>query len=220
MSDREFTLIIGNKNLSSWSLRPWLLMTYFNIPFEEKLVRLDVAETRKDLLQQSPSGLVPCLTHRGFNVWDSLAIAEYLAEVFPEKNLWPTDTFARARARSLAAEMHTGFGAIRATWPMEFCREEAKVWGGPGVRKEINRLETLWDDALSQYGSEAQGPFLFGSFSVADAMFAPIVSRLRTYGPVRTSARIVAWLEAVWSLPAMQKWGEGAAQEVRAGWYE
>ena len=219
MSTEEFKLVIGNKNLSSWSLRPWLVMTYFNIPFKEQLIRLDVPETRGRIREHSPSGLVPCLIHGERHVWDSLAICEYLADLYPQKQLWPVEVNARARARAMSAEMHSGFSSLREVWPMEFCKEEAKVWGGPGVRKDISRLQALWTETLDLYGDEQDGPFLFGPFTIADAMFAPVVSRLRTYGPVRVPSRIAEWLDAVWDLAAMRKWGEGAQSEVDAGWY-
>jgi glutathione S-transferase len=214
-----FTLIIGNKNLSSWSLRPWLLMKHFDIPFKEQLIRLDVPETRAQIKEHSPSGLVPCLKNNDEVIWDSLAIAEYLAELFPEKNMWPSDPAARARARCIAAEMHSGFSNLRETWPMEFCREGARLWGGPGVRKDVSRLMALWGEALDDFGAKEEGPFLFGDFSIADAMYAPVVSRLRTYGPVPVPSKIIDYLEAVWNLPAMRKWGQGAKDEVEAGWY-
>lgn len=216
----DFTLIIGSKNLSSWSLRPWLVMKAFDIPFREVLIRLDQPESRAALKAHSPSGLVPCLRKGDLTIWDSLAISEYLAELYPEKQLWPENSAARAMARSMCAEMHSGFSNIRDTWPMEFAREGANVWGGPGVRKDIGRLQFLWSEALEHYGSGEDGSFLFGDFSIADAMFAPVVSRLRTYGPVRVSTRIAAWLDTLWTHPAMQEWGEGARREVDAGWYK
>ncbi|MCI5048114.1 MAG: glutathione S-transferase family protein [Aquisalinus sp.] len=216
----DLTLVIGSKNLSSWSLRPWLVMKAFDISFNEVLIRLDQPESRAALKAHSPSGLVPCLRHGELAIWDSLAITEYLAELYPEKKLWPENPSARALARSMSAEMHSGFSNIRDTWPMEFAREGAQVWGGPGVHKDIGRLQYLWNEALEAYGTGEDTSFLFGEFSIADAMFAPVVSRLRTYGPVRVSTRIAAWLENIWNLPAMKEWGQGARHEVDKGWYK
>lgn len=219
MAEDKFTLIIGNKNLSSWSLRPWVLMHHFDIPFSETLIRLDQPDTRATIKDVSPSGLVPCLIHNDVHVWDSLAIAEYLNELFPEKNLWPRGLKARALARCIASEMHSGFSGLRGTWPMDFVQEEKRLWGGPGVRKDVSRVITLWEDALTRFGDSLGGPFLFGRFSIADAMYAPVVSRLRTYGPVRVPEKVADYLEAMWTLPAMQAWGAGARKEAEAGWY-
>ena len=219
MADTDFTLIIGNKNLSSWSLRPWVLMKHFDIPFAEKMIRLDQPDTRATIKDVSPSGLVPCLVHGDNHIWDSLAIAEYLAELYPDQHLWPRGQKARALARCLASEMHSGFSSLRGTWPMDFVKEGKGLWGGPGVRKDITRIVTLWEDALERYGASLGGPFLFGRFSIADAMYAPVVSRFRTYGPLRVSEPVAEYLETMWTLPAMQEWGEGARKEADAGWY-
>lgn len=219
MSDTDFTLVIGNKNLSSWSLRPWIAMRLADIPFTEQMIRLDQPETRGTIKDVSPSGLVPLLKHGEHQIWDSLAICEYLADLYPEKRLWPEDRDARARARCLAAEMHSGFSSLRGTWPMDFVKEGKGLWGGPGVRKDIARISALWQETLEAYGKHGDGPFLFGHFTIADAMFAPVVSRFRTYGPVRVAPIVADYLEAVWTLPAMRDWGEGARQEAEAGWY-
>ncbi len=216
---QNLTLIIGSKNLSSWSLRPWLLLKTFDIPFSEVLIRLDRPETSAAIKAHSPSGLVPCLRHGEQVIWDSLAICEYVADLYPDRDLWPANLPARALARSMSCEMHSSFSSLRRVWPMEFKREGARVFGGPGVKKDIARLVYLWGEALDAYGSKSDGPFLFGDFSIADAMFAPVVSRLRTYGPVRVPTKVTHWLDAVWALPAMQEWGEGAQEEVDAGWY-
>ncbi len=194
-------------------------MRVFEIPFREVVIRLDRPESKAAILAHSPSGLVPCLRDGEAVIWDSLAIGEYLAELYPERNLWPESLQARTMARSMSAEMHTGYSVLRRTWPMEFAREGARVYGGPDVRKDIDRLVSIWGDALDLYGNKTDGPFLFGKFCIADAMFAPVVSRLRTYGPVRVPTKITKWLDAVWSLPALQTWGEGAREEVEAGWY-
>lgn len=219
MSTDNFHLIIGNKNLSSWSLRPWLVLTHFGIPFHETLIRLDRPETRAKIREHSPSGLVPCLFHGEFAVWDSLAICEYLNELFPDRAMWPEERHSMARARSISLEMHSGFSALRTVWPMEFCRERADLWGGPAVRRDVARILQIFDETLEQFGNE-DGPFLFGRFSIADAMFAPVISRFRTYGPVHVPARVIDYMDAVWTLPAMRSWGDGAREEVDAGWYE
>ncbi|MGV6801187.1 MAG: glutathione S-transferase family protein [bacterium] len=221
MSREGFNLIIGNKNLSSWSLRPWLVMKQFNIPFRETLIRLDVADSKKQLLNWSPNGLVPCLQHGDQAIWDSLAICEYLADIFPEKNLWPEDIDDRARARCVSHEMHAGFTTLRTVWPMEFCRARAHVWGGPGVRKDIAHILNLLDTTLFEFGEKkGNGPFLFGTFSIADAFYAPVISRFNTYGPVKMPSRVVAYMDTIWSLPALQEWGDGARHEVTQGWYD
>lgn len=179
------TLVIGDKNLSSWSLRPWLLMKQAGIPFTERLVRLDRPETKAEIAKFSPSGRVPCLVDGETAIWDSLSIAEYLAERFPEKSLWPAETRARAIARSVAAEMHSGFAALRSFWPMNFARE-GMAHMTYGIGADIARIADIWETCRRDFGprSSEGGPFLFGAFSVADAMYAPVVSRFQTYGPV------------------------------------
>ncbi len=210
----NFELIIGNKNLSSWSLRPWLVMKHFDIPFTETMIWLDVPETRKTIKDRSASGLVPCLYDDDMAVWDSLAICEYLAESFPEKNLWPTNKAARARARSIAAEMHSGFSALRGTWPMEICKVGLNVNQGPGVKQDVAKVIALWEAARRDFGQDAGGPFLFGDFSIADAMFAPVVSRFETYGPVDMPDNVQTFYDAILALPAMQDWTAGAKAEI------
>ncbi len=211
------TLIIGNKNLSSWSLRPWLLMKQAGIDFTEKKILLDLPDSRAKLRAVSPSGLVPCLRDDDFEVWDSLAIMEYLADRFPEKQLWPGNIKARARARALASEMHSGFSNLRTVWPMDFIREDKAMHIGPGLDRDIKRILGLWEEARRDFGEQMQGdeagPFLFGRFSITDAMFAPVVSRFKTYGPVAMSGRAQGWFDMIWSLPAMEEWAEGARAE-------
>ncbi|NRA30308.1 MAG: glutathione S-transferase family protein [Parvularculaceae bacterium] len=214
----DLTLVIGNKNLSSWSLRPWILMKHFDIPFEEVKIRLDVPGYKEELRQHSPSGLVPCLKVSGREIWDSLAIAETLADWYPQKNLWPEDLVARARARCLAAEMHAGFSDLRNVWPMDICNEGKGMSCGPGVSINLKRIHQLWTDARAEFGDG--GPFLFGEFSIADAMYAPVVSRIRTYGPVKLFDPLQDYMDAIWNHPAMVEWREGAAEEVRDGWYD
>ncbi len=203
-------LIIGNKNYSSWSMRPWVLMTELGIPFLEKKLRFDFSENsayRQEVARYSSSGLVPVLMDEGLAVWDSLAIAESLHEQHPQAGVWPADTAARARARCLAAEMHSGFGALRNHCPMniEASLPEVgeRIWAEQaGVRANVARIESAWAEALQAHG----GPFLFGAYSAADAMFAPVCMRFISYAlPLSETARayvqraaashgVVAWV--------------------------
>lgn len=214
------TLTIGDKNLSSWSLRPWLLLTQAGIPFTEENIRLDRPETRKILSEKSPSGLVPFLTHKqqggDVKIWDSLAIMEYVAELYPEKELWPADQKARAVARSVAAEMHSGFSALRTVWPMVFTREGLCHVTSGGVQRDIDRINDLWTSCRIEFGATADsgGDFLFGKFSIADAMYAPVVSRFVTYGPVKLSPEASRYRDMIFALPAMKAWGDGARAEI------
>lgn len=208
------TLYIGDKNLSSWSLRPWLILKHAGIPFTEKMIRLGQPTTRSDILDKSPNGLVPCLVDGDVTVWDSLAIAEYLAEMFPEKNLWPQGKAARAEARAVSAEMHSGFASLRTVWPMVFSREGMRHIQPDAVRKDVARIVEIWSNAREKFGS--QGPFLFGAFSIADAMYAPVVSRFVTYGPLDLPKPAAEWRDMMFALPAMKEWGAAAKAEVGA----
>jgi glutathione S-transferase len=207
-------LVIGNKNYSSWSMRPWVLMKQLGIPFEERKLRFDFdadSAFRKAVAQVSPAGLVPVLLDEGFAVWDTLAITEYLAEKHPA--VWPADRRQRARARSLCAEMHGGFGALRSHCPMniEAALPEAgaRVWAEQAaVRANVARIEAAWAEALAASG----GPFLFGGFSAADAFFAPVCMRLATYGlPVNDTTR--AYVERVKAAPGVAAWIADALAE-------
>lgn len=208
---QKLTLAIGDKNLSSWSLRPWLLMKQAAVPFTEETIYLDRPETREILAEKSPSGLVPFLTHGDVKIWDSLAISEYVSELYPEKQLWPANRSARAVARAVSAEMHSGFSALRTVWPMNFTREGLRHLTG-NVRRDIERIDALWSMCRKRY--RAGGDFLFGAFSIADAMYAPVVSRFVTYGPLALSAEAAAYMETIRALPAYREWGEGARAEV------
>lgn len=208
-------LVIGNKNYSSWSMRPWVLMAGLGIPFEERKLRFDFSADsafRKAVAQVSPAGLVPVLLDDGFPVWDTLAIAEYLAERHP--GVWPTDAKARARARSLCAEMHGGFGALRSACPMniEASLPEvgARIWTEQeAVRRNVARLESMWAEALAASG----GPFLFGPFCAADAFFAPVVMRFATYAlPVSDATR--GYMARVMAQPGVARWIEDALAEA------
>ena len=211
----NLTLTIGDKNLSSWSFRPWFLMTQASVPFTEENIRLDRPETRAILNEKSPSGFVPFLTHGETQIWDSIAIMEYVADLFPEKKLWPEDIAARGLARAVSAEMHSGFSALRSVWPMMFLREHPKHTTQAGVARDIARIDSLWTRCRQEFG--AGGDFLFGDFSIADAMYAPVVSRFFTYGPVDVSATSAAYMETIRATDAWKKWRAGAEAEVAVG---
>ncbi len=210
-------LVIGNKNYSSWSMRPWVLMTQAGIPFEEVLLRFDgfSAESsfKRRITAITPTGRVPVLVDDGFAVWDTLAIAETLAERFPEKRLWPADAKARARARSVCAEMHSGFTALRTHYPMNIEARLPDVGAKllaeqPGLRADLERIVAMWGGLLREHG----GPMLFGEFSIADAFFAPVVMRLATYAPPLPED-ILAYMARVQALPGVAAWIEGALAE-------
>ena len=209
-------LVIGNKNYSSWSMRPWVLMKQLGIAFEERALRLDFAEGspfRQAVAQINPAGLVPVLVDEGLAVWDTLAIAEYLHETHPGAGVWPAGTRQRARARCLAAEMHSGFGALRSHCPMNIeaslPEAGARVWvEQAGVRANVQRLEGMWAQALADSG----GPFLFGAFGAVDAFYAPVCTRLRSYA-LPVSAGTAAYVERVLATPAVQAWVAGALAE-------
>ncbi len=214
-------LAIGNKNYSSWSMRPWVLLKHFGLPFEEIALRFDDMAPGSPFKQAvdrlSPAGRVPVLLHGELAVWDSLAIAEYLAEYaaehFPEHALWPRDPSQRARARSVCAEMHSGFGALRNACPMNI--EAALPEVGPrvlaeqpGVAADLARICALWTDALAASG----GPFLFGGFSIVDAYYAPVVARLRTYA-LPVPPVVQAYMDRVWASPGVSAWVADALAE-------
>jgi glutathione S-transferase len=210
-------LYIGNKNYSSWSMRPWVLLTGAGIPFEEKMVRFDSFDAQsafKSVVAAiNPVGKVPVLVDDGFAVWDTLAIAEYLAERFPDKQLWPADARARARARSVCAEMHSSFTALRSHCSMNIEASLPEVgrilWRDQaGVRADIARLEAMWTGLLAEHG----GPMLFGDFGIADAYFAPVCSRIRTYA-LPVSPTVAAYVDRVHQLPAVQAWVQQALAE-------
>jgi glutathione S-transferase len=213
----EFTLVIGNKNYSSWSLRPWLLMTQTGIAFEEKRLRLETEDGstfKTTLLSIAPTGRVPLLVDDGFAVWDSLAIAEYLADRFPGKRLWPADARARARARCLCAEMHSGFSQLRNVFGMNIEASFAEIGArvlreNDAVARDVRRIDSLFEQALDASG----GPFLFGAdFGIADAYFAPVCTRIRTFAlPVGTSSQ--AYVARMLALPSFLAWEKDALAE-------
>ena len=205
----RFTLFIGNKCFSSWSLRPWIGMKHFGIPFEERTIRLRTPETAASLAAVSPTGQVPVLLDDGKVIWETLAILEYLAECFPEHPFWPGSRDVRAQARCAATEMHSGFRALRYAWPMNLRRPHAHKSLEGEAEADRRRVEAVWRACLDRSG----GPFLFGAFTSADAMYAPMVTRFDTYGG-ELPAEILAYVEAVLALPAMREWVADAAAET------
>jgi glutathione S-transferase len=203
-------LIIGNKNYSSWSLRPWLAMTVTGIAFEEEVVPMNTPEFKARVHALSPTGRVPLLIDGDTIVWESLAIIEYLNEAFPQAKLWPEDRSARAHARAVANEMHAGFVPLRRACPMNLWRPVTTPSLAPEVRANVARIDALWSDCRARFG--AGGAFLFGAFSAADAMYGPVVSRFRTYG-VAVSPTAAAYMEAVLGLPAWHAWHDAALRE-------
>lgn len=203
-------LVMGNKNYSSWSLRPWLAMSHAGIAFEEEPVRLFTPEFAPHVAKYSKARHVPILVDGELKIWDSLAICEYLAEKFPEKNLWPKDAAKRAEARSVAAEMHSGFSLLRVNLPMNIRASLPTTRWTHVVQRDIDRVIEIWTGLRERHA--ADGPFLFGEFSIADAFYAPVVTRFHTY-QVKLPALAQAYADHIRSLPAMQKWIAGANTE-------
>ncbi len=211
------TLVIGNKNYSSWSLRAWLLLRQAGIAFEEIRLPLDTPEFSARIGSYSPTGRVPVLLTELGPVWDTLAIAEYLAESFPDRQLWPADRKLRATARSLSAEMHSGFPLIRSLLPMNCRALDRRVKVNDSLQMEIDRVTGLWRDCLVADGGIE--PWLFGAFSIADAMYAPVVSRFVTYG-IRLESQAGEYVSAVMDSRGMREWCEAAARESEVLSYE
>ncbi|MDM9379184.1 glutathione S-transferase family protein [Chlorogloeopsis sp. ULAP01] len=206
----ELTLVIGNKNYSSWSLRPWLVMKQFGLEFQEICIPLYTPESASKISQYCPSGKVPVLLHGSLKIWDSLAICEYLAEEFPHLYWWPKDKFKRAIARSISAEMHSGFQNLRQNMPMN-CRAKLPGKGmAIGVQKDINRITHIWRECRQNFGTG--GDMLFGKFTVADAMFAPVVLRFVIYD-VQLDDIARKYVESILALPALQEWIKAAESE-------
>ena len=209
-------LVIGNKNYSSWSMRPWVLLKHFGIAFTERKLRFSEdpqAPFFTELARISPVGLVPVLVDEGFAVWDTLAIVEYLAERHPEHAIWPRERQARARARSVVAEMHSGFGALRQHFPQNIEARLPEVGARvlaeqPAVQRNLDRVIGLWTDALRTSG----GPFLFGDFSAADAFYAPLAGRLITYG-IALPPELQAYVDRLWASPGVAAWVADALAE-------
>jgi len=202
-------LVIADKNYSSWSLRSWLAAKQAGIPFMEVLIRLNTPKTRKEIFRHSPSGKLPCLIDGKTIVWDSLAICEYLAE--KEHSLWPKDGSLRAEARAICAEMHSGFLPMRYDMPMDISACKSYGTRSVEVESDIRRIISIWENCCSRHADN--GPFLFGHFTVADAMFAPVLWQFVTYD-VELPQNSTAWLETMMSLPAMQEWKLGALAEI------
>jgi glutathione S-transferase len=203
-------LVIGNKNYSSWSLRPWMALSMAGIPFRETVIPLDTPETAGLIAAHSGAGRVPVLHHGRTVIWESLAIMEYLAEVFPEKMLWPKATAARAMARSVSNEMHAGFSALRNACPMNLRRPVKPVPMSEAILKDVRRIEELWRLCRQRHGKG--GKYLFGKFSIADAMYAPVVTRFHTYA-IEIAADTRAYMDTLLGSPAFLVWKEAALLE-------
>lgn len=208
MRRMSLTLHVGSKRYSSWSLRPYLALAHTGEPFETETILLDQPETKAQIMKISPAGRVPILDHDGVVIWDSLAICEYLNELFPRADLWPADRKQRARARALSAEMHSSFTAMREAMWMDLGADKRGQGHTPEALGDVRRIQTIWRDQLAA----SKGPFLFGQFTIADAMFAPVATRFVTYGvDMDTSCR--GYVDALHALPAMKQWHRDAAAE-------
>jgi glutathione S-transferase len=203
------TLYVGSKRYSSWSLRPYLALAHSGAPFETKTIFLDRSTTKDEIAKVTPAGRVPVLHDGDLVIWDSLAICEYAHEL--SGNLWPSDRAARARARSISCEMHSSFVALRQNMPMDICSNKAGQGHVPDAIADARRVQAIWREALTASG----GPFLFGGFSIADAMFAPVATRFRTYG-VDVDAQCRAYMDAIFATPAMQAWQRDAEAEPKS----
>jgi glutathione S-transferase len=207
----DLTIYLGNKNYASWSLRAWLALKATGAEFAEEVIPLFQPGSKETLLKYSPNGKVPVLHHGDIVVWDSLAICGYLADQFPATGLWPTQQAAKAMARSISAEMHSGFQAFRAQFPMNIRSSFPGREITPEAQSDINRVMAIWRQCRNRYG-EGNGDFLFGSFTIADAMYAPVVTRFRTY-KIDLEREADAYCEAIMALPAMQEWTVAARNE-------
>jgi len=199
----EFTLVMANINYSSWSVRPWLVMKHWEIPFDQIVIPLRNETTANEIAKYSPSGKTPLLIHNDLKIWDSLAICEYLADIFQERMLWPLDIKARSMARSISAEMHSGFLALRKTLNCNCRAKNRSVDVSPEIQADIDRITSIWRDCRKRFADH--GDFLFGQFSIADAMYAPVVSRFTTYG-IKVDDASRAYMNTIWSLPEMKEW--------------
>jgi len=205
----SLTLVIGNKNYSSWSFRPWIAMKVAGITFEERVIPLYEPGSREEILRYSSAGKVPVLLDGENAIWETIAILEYLAERLPKAELWPREAYARAHARAVAAEMHAGFQALRKACPMNMWLPPKRRPQNEEVIENVRRIGAIWWDCLQRYG----GPFLFGAFGAADAMYAPVVSRLHTYG-ILVAPKCQAYMDAVMALPAWHEWYGAALKET------
>lgn len=213
----QLKLVIANKNYSSWSMRAWVLLKAFDIPFQEICIQLDRTDTSEQIARYSPAGRVPVLLDEELAIWDSLAICEYLAERYPAKAMWPQDARARAMARSICCEMHGGFAALRSSLPMNIRAQFPAREFSAMAQAEIRRIFTIWESCLASFGHER---FLFGDFSIADAYFAPVVMRFHTYG-VALESPLQAYADRVVAHPAVAQWiREAKAETERIPKYE
>ena len=211
-------LVIANKAYSSWSLRPWILLAHFKISFEEIVIPLDLPDTQRQILKHAPTAKCPSLHDGAISVWESLAIVEYVAEKYPDKAIWPKAKAARAHARSLSSEMHASFQALRQHCPTNFRRPVRKLELTEAVEADVARIEEAWAHARRTYGNA--GPFLFGRFSAADAMFAPVVNRLHAYD-VKVKKATRDYMNAIMALPAWKAWiNDAEAEEWRIEKYD
>ncbi len=206
----DITLIIGNKNYSSWSMRAWLALRHTGVDFDELVIPLYQTGSKEEIRKHSPSGKVPALRHGEMTIWDSLAICEYLAETFPDARLWPEDRRARMIARAISAEMHSSFQALRGALPMNLHRTIGELPLDAEVHNDINRVAAIWRRSRRHFGND--GDCLFGRFSIADVMFAPVVSRLRTYG-ITPDENAAAYMDAIWALPTVQEFATAGRNE-------
>jgi glutathione S-transferase len=204
------TLVIGNKNYSSWSLRPWIAMKVAGIAFDDVVILLNADDFKSRMAKISGTGKVPTLVHGDVHVWESLAILEYLAETFPAAKLWPDDAAARAHARTISSEMHADFTALRRACPMNMARPVKRRELNDEAKANVRRIEALWTDSRARFGKG--GPFLFGAFGAADAMYAPVVARFYTYD-VEVGAPARDYMEAIMALPAWADWRAAALKE-------
>jgi glutathione S-transferase len=213
----SLTLVIGNKNYSSWSMRPWLALAHHKVPFEEIVINIYADDKKARILEHSPAGKVPILKDGKATIWDSLAILEYLADKFPDLHLWPKDPAMRAHARSVSAEMHSGFQALRQATPMNLKRVPRPIELNEDVKADVARIEAIWNDCRMRYGK--QGHFLFGEFSAADCMYAPVATRFRNYDvPVDLVAS--AYVDTIHALPAFERWREAGLKEAWTAHYD
>jgi glutathione S-transferase len=203
-------LVIGNKNYSSWSLRPWIAMKQIGLTFDEAVIPMAMPSTKAEMLKYAPTGLVPVLIDGEALVFETIAILEYLNDKFPEAHLWPKDLAARAHARSIAAEMHGGFAALRRDCPMNIRRPVRKHIVSPEAAKQAERIDALWSDARARFGQG--GPFLFGHFTNADAMYAPVINRFHTYDLPRSKTS-QAYMDTMMALPAWKEWEAASRAE-------
>jgi glutathione S-transferase len=208
MTDSSLTLVIGNKNYSSWSLRPWMLLKHLGLDFKELVIPLDTPEFKDEIEKYGPSGRVPVLLHDNLSVWDSLAICEYVAELAGSG--WPKDRVARAVARSVCAEMHSGFANLRMEWPLNARARNRRTPMTPGLEMDLDRIDEIWNDCRRRFG--AGGPWLFGEYSIADAMYAPVVLRFKTYG-AQISETARWYIATALEDSALQEWVRAAQSE-------